>query len=145
MASKHIVVCQNCGRQFDANKGGYYNKTTRRYTCKACGNQAKTGMKQSKCAMIAKIFFGLMFIIVGIAPPEPNEFSVSTFLIGLVIGVALIAWGIMPYIKAKKIEKAEAEQAELFRRKLADQVVICPHCGARTKGNVCEYCGSPIK
>lgn len=144
MASKHIVVCQNCGRQFDANRGGYYNRTTRRYTCKSCGNRARTGMKQSKGAMIAKIAFGVIFILAGFSSPE-SGWSIGYFLTALVIGGALIAWGIMPYLKARRIEKEAAEQAELYRRKFEEQPVICPHCGAKTKGNVCEYCGSPIK
>lgn len=36
-AKQHLVVCVMCGRQFDANRGGYYNSRTRRYTCKTCG------------------------------------------------------------------------------------------------------------
>lgn len=144
MASKHMVVCQNCGKQFDANRGGYYNRNTRRYTCKACGNKARTGMKQSKGAMIAKIFFGLMFIIVGIAPPEPNEFTVSTFLIGLVIGCALIAWGIVPYLKPKMALKKQEKELQEVNRELYNMPKKCPSCGAMSKGDFCEYCGSKL-
>ena len=101
-------------------------------------------MKQSKGAMIAKIAFGVIFILAGFSSPE-SGWSIGYFLTALVIGGALIAWGIMPYLKARRIEKEAAEQAELYRRKPEEQPVICPHCGAKTKGNVCEYCGSPIK
>lgn len=43
---KHIVVCVDCGRQFDANWGAYYDATTRRYTCKRCHKLAVEAAKQ---------------------------------------------------------------------------------------------------
>ena len=33
---QHMVICVNCGKQFDANKGGAYDPAAKRYTCKAC-------------------------------------------------------------------------------------------------------------
>lgn len=144
MASKHLVVCQSCGRQFDANRGGYYNRATRRYTCKACGNQARTGMKQSKAAMIAKIVFGVLFILVGIAPTEPQENPVAFFLTSLLIGGALIAWGLVPYIKVKKNLKRQEEELRQTKRELYRMEKKCPACGAMSKGKYCEYCGEQL-
>ena len=147
---KHIVTCQLCGRQFDANKGGYYDAASRRYTCKNCGKahnrtlkeseadkrEARTGMRQKPGAMIAKIAVGLMFIFVSFGMEDA-----SGVVIGLVIGLALIAWGLLPWLlprlKEKKAETAAAEAA-------AKEAKVCPYCGAPTKGDTCEYCGSPL-
>ena len=152
--AKHMVICQECGRQFDASKGGYYNKTSRRYTCKSCASkikkdiktaeaderEAKTGMRQSTGAMIAKIAVGVIFIISGFSAG-----GVGPALVGIVIGLALIAWGLLPWYKAKKAaaEDAAREAAEEEKRRNAPKK--CPACGAMTKGDACEYCGAPLK
>ena len=143
MASKHIVVCQHCGRQFDANRGGYYNRSTRRYTCKACGNMARTGMKQSKGAMIAKIVFGVLFILAGFSSPE-SGWTIGYFLTALVIGGALIAWGIVPYLKPKMALKKQEKELQEVNRELYNMPKKCPSCGAMSKGDFCEYCGSKL-
>lgn len=87
--ARHMVICEQCGRRFDANTGSYYNSASRRYTCKSCAikiyNQQRaiqrqenaarrkaaadereknTGMRQSTGAMIAKIVFGVLFLLV---------------------------------------------------------------------------------
>lgn len=143
MASKHIVVCQHCGRQFDANRGGYYNRSTRRYTCKACGNMARTGMKQSKGAMIAKIAFGVMFILAGFVSPD-SGWTIGYFLTALVIGGALIAWGIIPYLKPKMALKKQEKELHELRKEYYNMPKKCPSCGAMSKGDFCEYCGSEL-
>lgn len=150
MAKQHIVVCQECGKQFDAAHGGYYNSATRRYTCKSCGKRLKadaresaTGMRQSSGAMIVKIAVGVLFIIAAFSTG-----SVGGTLTGIVVGLALIAWGLLPWWKVKKAEKDEADriraaqEAEAFAR--ANEPKVCPACGAKTKGEKCEYCGSPL-
>ena len=38
--AKHLVVCVDCGTQFDANRGGSYDPSTHRYTCKRCAKLA---------------------------------------------------------------------------------------------------------
>ena len=147
MARKHMVICVECGKRFDANLGGYYNQKSRRYTCKKCKNRIKnenrnkmsayqaterekrTGMKQSLGAMVAKIVVGLVFVLMGFLSPE-GGWTLGYFFTALVIGAALIAWGLLPYLKAKKAHKDE-------------QVVgkICASCGATGTGDACEYCG----
>ena len=155
MASKHMVICEECGRRFNAGYGSYYNKKSRRYTCPSCVKahnanvrEAKTGMRQSKGAMIAKIIIGALFIAVGFSSPD-SGWTVGYFLTALVIGGSLIAWGLVPYFKAKKMEKEAEEEAreyvEQVRQDIENTVSICPYCGARTKGSVCEYCGSPLE
>ena len=157
LVPKHIVICVECGKQFDASWGGYYDKSTRRYTCKSCAKKIKkgerqaqkeqeadvreatTGMRQSSGAMIAKIAFGVLFIISAF-----QTGSVGSTLVGLVIGVALIAWGALPAYSAKR--SAQAAEAEALRatEEEANKPKRCSACGAVTKGNYCEYCGSPL-
>lgn len=143
MASKHIVVCQNCGRQFDANRGGYYNRNTRRYTCKACGNMRRTGMKQSKGAMIVKIVIGVLFILAGFTSPE-SGWTIGYFLTALVIGGALIAWGLVPYLKPKMELKKQQKELDDLKAELYNMKKKCPSCGAMSTGDYCEYCGSKL-
>lgn len=151
MASKHMVTCRECGRRFDANYGGYYNKTNQRYTCKRCGDKLKkayrkenkaqqaaareerTGMKQSIGAMIAKIAAGVLFIVTGFSSPD-GGWTFGYFLTALVIGAALIAWGLLPYLKVTKAKTAEKET-----------VKVCEACGATGTGTICEYCGKKLK
>ena len=157
MGRKHIVVCVECGCQFDASKGGHYDSKTRRYTCKSCCRkynanlrERKTGMKQSMGAMIAKLAFGALFVIVAFTGGIP-KFSegvgegITFILTGLVCGAALIAWGLVPYLKAKKAIDAAAAQAAAAAFELKNAPKKCPACGAMTKGDVCEYCGATLK
>lgn len=128
---KHIVTCVKCGRQFDANKGGAYYPESRRYVCKHCVDKQKdiqkeqakarkaaereaeadereaeaderervTGMRQSKTAMLVKIVVGVLFLFAAVSLAVQG--NISSFVCGLVIGGALVAWGLVPYLKAK--------------------------------------------
>ena len=126
---KHIVTCVKCGRQFDANEGGAYYPESRRYVCKRCVDKQKseqaernkarkaeerkaeerkaeaderervTGMRQSKAAMLVKIVVGVLFLFAAVSLAVQG--NISSFVCGLVIGGALVAWGLMPYLKAK--------------------------------------------
>lgn len=121
---KHIVTCVKCGRQFDANEGGAYYPESRRYVCKRCVDKQKdiqkeqakarkaaereaeaderervTGMRQSKTAMLVKIVVGVLFLFSAVSLAVQN--NIPAFLCGLVIGGALVAWGLVPYLKAK--------------------------------------------
>lgn len=121
---KHIVTCVKCGRQFDANEGGAYYPESRRYVCKHCvakqkdiqKEQAKarkaaereaeaderervTGMRQSKTAMLVKIVVGVLFLFAAVSLAVQG--NISSFVCGLVIGGSLVAWGLVPYLKAK--------------------------------------------
>lgn len=149
--TKRWVTCIECGRQFDVNhRGGYYDRKTKRYTCKSCGkklqadyNERTTGMRQSRGAMYAKIIFGAIFIIAGFSSPETG-WTIGYFLTALVVGGGLIAWGLVPYIKAKKEAAAEAEaKAEAIQEEL-NTPKKCPACGATSKGKYCEYCGTHL-
>lgn len=119
MATKHMVICVQCGKRFDVNNGGYYNQQSRRYTCKKCGkaqiatekkinadlqakrNMERTGMKQSYKAMILKIVIGLFIVSCGFSSPE-GGWTFGYFLFTLIFGGLVIAWGLVPYLKARK-------------------------------------------
>lgn len=148
--AKHMVKCVECGRQFDASRGYKYNRQSRRYTCPRCVklmqgdyNERSTGMRQSRGAMIAKIAIGALFLICGFMSPE-GGWTVGYFLTALVVGGALIAWGLVPYIKAKKETSAEAEARAEAKIAAENEPKVCPSCGATTKGRYCEYCGSKL-
>ena len=121
---KHIVTCVYCGRQFDKSEGGYYLPKSRRYVCKRCEDKQKaeqaernkarkaaereaeaderervTGMRQSKTAMLVKIVVGVLFLFAAVSLAVQG--NISSFVCGLVIGGALVAWGLVPYLKAK--------------------------------------------
>lgn len=44
--AKHLVICVDCGNQFDANRGGSYDPLTKRYTCPKCHKLALEVVKQ---------------------------------------------------------------------------------------------------
>ena len=149
MGQKHLVICVQCGRQFDARKGAHYDPQTRRYTCKSClkkyngdVRERSTGMRQSKGAMIAKIAVGVIFLIVALTS---GELDLAGRGIGVVIAAALIAWGLLPYLKAKKEREAADAQAAAAEFARKNALRKCPACGAMTKGDVCEYCGAALK
>ena len=109
-------------------------------------------MNQSIGAMIAKIAAGLFCIA---AMFQESVTEVGTVVAGCVIGLALIAWGVVPFVKEKLDEKKEAArkaeqaekrrlEAEAQRKEESEKPKYCKRCGASTKGKVCEYCGSPL-
>lgn len=115
--AQHLVICAECGKQFDVNKkGGYYRKAERRYICKECAKkikannrkieadqrEASTGMRQTKWAMILKIVIGIIFVITSFTLKSASE-----IIIGIIIGLGLIAWGFLPYYRAKKAKKPD--------------------------------------
>lgn len=111
----------------------------------------ENGMRQSYGAMIAKIGMGALFLITAFTTNWKEESPgspLAPMLLAIVFGLALLAWGILPWWNAKRriasaeakkqAEAAAAEQARLNAPKR------CPSCGAATKGEQCEYCGSPL-
>lgn len=152
MAAKHLVVCVQCGRQFDANRGGYYNSQTRRYTCKSCGRRTPSPSaparpsvpqpvtaKSLKSPMIGKILIAAAILLFGIFALFAGGWPLTVLCLGGAVAVAL--WGILPYVKRKKLE--EQMRAEILRAKAEklNRPKVCARCGATTKGAVCEFCG----
>ena len=58
-----------------------------------------TGMRQSKTAMLVKIVVGVLFLFAAVSLAIQG--NISSFVCGLVIVGALVAWGLVPYLKAK--------------------------------------------
>lgn len=151
--AKHLVFCKSCGKQFDANKGGRYFKAERRYMCPTCysaivkrdkeraavDRERTTGMRQSTGAMIAKIAVGALFVISSFGTS-----GIGSVLTGIIIGAALIAWGLLPYLTAKKAAEKAHKERVAESEKAANMNVKCESCGAITSGDACEYCGSPL-
>ncbi len=117
----------------------------------ADAREKETGMRQSTGAMVAKIAVGALFVVSGLTTDWAKEATTSdplgTAVISIVIGLALIAWGLLPYLSAKKkraqaAAEAAAEKAAAEQRTL-NAPWVCSACGASTKGLVCEYCGTP--
>ena len=76
--------------------------------------EARTGMRQSRGAMIAKIAFGLMFI--GICFDDSGEqLSFGGMVVGFCLGGALLAWGLLPYLEARRKRKAREAAEEAAR------------------------------
>ena len=112
-------------------------------------------MKRSVGAAIAKIAVGAIFIAAMFRTSDGEEPDRATVFVGGVIGLALIVWAIISVEKAKIEDKAakqaKKENAERLRitieaekKAAAEKPKYCTHCGAATKGTVCEYCGSPL-
>jgi hypothetical protein len=161
MAKAHIATCQGCGQQFDTFRGGYYNVDSKQYTCRKCGRAAnqsvrgmRIGMKQTTVGMVLKLLFGIMFFIVSVDPGEGTEWDMAYFLTCLVLGTLLIAWGLIPWLRARReagelIEKDEQIRARLTAEKRRTsreyEPKVCPGCGATGTGKVCEYCGTKLR
>ena len=62
--------------------------------------EARTGMRQSVPAMIAKIAAGAV-VLIGSFPLLAQESTID-FIVGVAIAAGLAVWGLAPYLKAKK-------------------------------------------
>lgn len=160
--AQRMVICVDCGRRFDAEKeGARYNPSSRRYQCMDCAKKEEAAMKQRRIenagradfsgvkkqkpwAFILKLFFGVAFICSCIGA----DMEAGARILGIVVGLALIAWALFPFYKAKKAIDAakQRQQAEIDRQAAEEAAELekpwtCPACGAKTKGTACEYCG----
>ncbi len=144
------VHCALCGRAFDADREGYYDEAGGSWTCPQC--MWKDVPPQTRWQFggwgkaIVKLAVGLIFLVTAFSMEET-----PSMLVGLVMGLAIIAWGLIPLLRsllAFRSSQAQRQEAERQRRAAARQrqnaVRTCPNCGASTKGPVCEYCGSPL-
>lgn len=101
----------------------------------------KTPKSPSTGALIAKVAFGALFIVYGFFPTEGISSGLEYIITSIVIGTSLIAWGVMSYQKQKKAWEAYQEESRIASLNV---VKTCKVCGAKSKGSVCEYCGSPL-
>ena len=89
-----------------AKKNKYERKVV---PSRADEREARTGMRQSKGAMIAKIVLGGLFFAVSFDHSD-GEWSIGYFLFCLILAGGMIAWGLLPYLEARR-------QGEPVRRK----------------------------
>ena len=71
--------------------------------------EQRTGMRQPLGVMIFKIALGALFLAVSMEDAE-GGWSLSYFLVCLVIGVSLIAWGLLPWLRGRKRKAEEARR-----------------------------------
>ncbi len=86
------------------------NKQVRR--SRADEREARTGMRQSIGAMIIKIAFGAVSVALAFDSGDP-EWTIVHKATSVIIGLAFIAWGLLPYLNARKIRAERARQAEM--------------------------------
>lgn len=173
MSSKHMVVCYKCGKQFDANtRGSRYNEKKRRYMCKDCYKSIQAANKvaeqqriksvdlalasgeisENKATILkhknskGKMIAGIIVAACGFVSLFATDKTVSYIVISILmilIGAGLLAWyflGEKKYKDAITAEKNDVKQPdqETFTK-------VCSKCGASTRGQVCEYCGSLLE
>lgn len=90
--------------------------------------------------MIAKIVIGVIFVISAFSTN-----STGALFVGIAIGAGLIAWGLVPYLQAKKAQAQQAASVQTEAQRIAELPKVCKACGATTKGDICEYCGSRLE
>ncbi|MBR0441639.1 MAG: hypothetical protein IJJ75_04450 [Firmicutes bacterium] len=78
--------------------------------------EAETGMRQTLGGMIVKIAAGALFIAVALER-DNGTWSISYFLTGVILGLSLIAWGLIPYLGARR--KKKDEQMDRLERVLS--------------------------
>ena len=103
--AKHEVACVSCGRMFDAEQGGVYDAKSRRYTCPECvARQRETAVaalaKKIRRRFIIKLLVAALFLFTGFS--SIGKESAGVVVTAIIIGLALIAWAIVPLLIAKK-------------------------------------------
>ncbi len=87
--------------------------------------------------MLFKVIIGALFFAIGF-----DMESVEDVLICAILGFAVVLWGILPYVIARKRERERRNLISASAEAEISMVRICPHCGATSRGGRCEYCGS---
>ena len=114
----------------------------RKKLSRAEAREQRSGMRQPPGVMILKIALGLLFLAVSLEEGE-DGWTLSYFLVCLVLGFSLIAWGLLPWLQSRKRKAAEARRLAAEKAAEAERPRICRACGAPGQGRVCPYCGTP--
>ena len=75
-------------------------------------------MRQSRRAMVIKIAVGFLFVLSSFSLLVDG--NIGSFFLGVPLGVVIIAWGIVPWYRAKKQRKAE-----IIEEQVSDIEVYC--------------------
>ena len=110
--AKHEVACVACGRMFDAEQGGVYDPKSRRYTCPECAARQRDAAvaalaKKLRRRFIIKLVVAALFLCVGFS--SIGKESAGTVILAFLIGIALVAWAVVPLLIAKKRGKNDGE------------------------------------
>lgn len=134
------TVCSRCGKTFDASLEGFVNKGNGQQMCAAC--YRKNFEKPSVVSIIANIIvipiilFFLLAVVVSVF-----EGDVEGIILCGASALILSLWRLIVFLKRK------AKGSKWERIEIVEEVRVinwqCPHCGANTCGEICEYCDSP--
>ncbi len=144
--TKHMLTCAECGKAFNAAYGSFFDPVTHQYTCPNCAARLRRGsrVKMPRAGgMVAKLAAAVLFAVVAVSPSE--SWSVDYMIISLAIAAAFAAWALIPYFRARREQKLEADYINRQRFEIFSEPKICPACGAPSKGRICEYCGTPLQ
>lgn len=164
MAKRRMVTCERCGARFRPGAFVYhYNAKTKRYICNSCYRYESRGNKtflekykeqsaaspvgQPVWALIVKAALGLVYFLLGVqALTLGGDGKTRIYL--LVLGLAFLAWAVIPVFVARA-HKAERQAAienkiRVEVERVENEPKTCPACGAQTKGTVCEFCGTKL-
>lgn len=100
----------------------------------------------------AKLIWAIVLLVVGLVGLGNAANEERSYLI---VCIVLIAAGLLLlalwFFGRKKLAAAiKTERERRLRMKESREAAVknapkrCPHCGASTKGEICEYCGSPL-
>ena len=134
MEKEHWVVCKVCGTKFDASKKGSYFDGNR-YTCPSCFKKITKSGKEGWFKKYWKLIFGPIFILSGLS--SIGEYEWDVVLISIFIGAILLIMQFYPKIKTIVGTSTELE-VEL--KTMKEQISVCPNCGAKISGAVCQFC-----
>ena len=104
--------------------------------------------KNSKTKLIwAIVLFFIGVVGLGNAANEERSYLIVCILL---IAAGLLLLAIWFFGKKKLADAIKTERERRLRIKESRETAAknasktCPHCGAATKGEICEYCGSPL-
>lgn len=93
--------------------------------------------------LITKLAIAAIFAVTGFVPAENSgRIEVINILVGLIMGAAIAAWGLLGY---KNSQKAWEEHQASMPEQNKNRIRICKQCGAHSTGDFCEYCGAPLE
>lgn len=136
------ALCGKCGYIFDSSLEGFVHKDTAETICSACYKKETLAGKAGSIAINVLVLpFSFVMFSGGVLNFIDGDLEPAIF--GTALGGVLILWRIIAAIlRSSKLKKwqnlAKIRAAEI-------RYWQCPHCGANTSGDTCEYCDSPYE
>ena len=98
---------------------------------------------QSSGVMLFKLAFALLCLVAG-GDLIFSDGEVAGGIVGIILGLAMAAWASMGYVLPRAARNREAAARKQALRERVNQPKICPGCGATSRGEICEYCGTKL-